>query len=50
VSAENLFTLTGYEGLDPDMGPFYSNILLRGVNWGNYPLPRIMFLGLSVSL
>ncbi len=49
ISAENLFTITGYEGLDPDMGPFYSNILLRGVNWGNYPLPRILFLGLNVS-
>ncbi len=50
VSSENLFTITNYEGLDPDVGPYYNNALLRGVNWGNYPLPRIISFGLNLTL
>jgi len=49
LNAENLFTLTNYQGLDPDIGPYSSNILLRGVDWGNYPLPRIFTFGLNAS-
>jgi hypothetical protein len=48
-SAENIYTLTNYQGMDPDIGPYYSNILLRGVDWGNYPLPKSYTLGLNVS-
>jgi TonB-linked SusC/RagA family outer membrane protein len=49
LNAENLFTLTDYQGLDPDIGPYSSNILLRGVDWGNYPLPKTFTVGLNVS-
>jgi TonB-linked SusC/RagA family outer membrane protein len=49
LNAENIFTLTNYEGLDPDIGPYSSNILLRGVDWGNYPLPRAFTVGLNAS-
>jgi TonB-linked SusC/RagA family outer membrane protein len=49
LNAENLVTLTGYEGLDPDIGPYAYNILLRGVDWGNYPLPGKITLGLNLS-
>ena len=50
VTGTNLFTITNYEGLDPDVGPYYNNALLRGVNWGNYPLPRIISFGLNLTL
>lgn len=49
LNAENIFTLTNYEGLDPDIGPYSSNILLRGVDWGNYPLPQAFTFGLNAS-
>jgi TonB-linked SusC/RagA family outer membrane protein len=49
LNAENIFTLTNYEGLDPDIGPYASNILLRGVDWGNYPLPQTFTIGLNAS-
>jgi hypothetical protein len=48
-SAENIYTLTNYHGLDPDIGPYYSNILLRGVDWGNYPLPKSFVIGFNIS-
>ncbi|MGL1888129.1 MAG: TonB-dependent receptor [Reichenbachiella sp.] len=46
VSGENLLTITGYDGLDPDIG---GSATLRGVDWGNYPLPRILSAGINVS-
>lgn len=46
VNAENLLTLTGYDGMDPDIGGYAT---LRGVDWGNYPLPRIVSTGINVS-
>ena len=49
VNVENLYTFTNYEGLDPDVGPYYGNILMRGVNWGNYPLPRNITAGINVT-
>jgi len=49
LNAENIYTLTNYQGLDPDVGPYSNNILLRGVDWGNYPLPQSFTLGLNVS-
>ncbi len=45
LNAENLFTITGYDGLDPDIGGYAT---LRGVDWGNYPLPRIISSGINV--
>jgi len=46
ASAENVFTLTSFSGLDPDVG---GSATLRGVEWGNYPLPRIVSMGLNIS-
>jgi len=49
LNAENFLTITKYEGMDPDIGPYANNILLRGVDWGNYPLPKTITLGLNAS-
>lgn len=46
ISSENVFTATKYDGMDPDIGGYAT---LRGVDWGNYPLPRIISVGLNVS-
>ncbi|MFL5618504.1 MAG: SusC/RagA family TonB-linked outer membrane protein, partial [Gemmatimonadaceae bacterium] len=56
VQAENLFTITGYEGLDPSL-PLPNNTAngadtrdqYRGVDRGVYPSNRIFSIGLTTS-
>jgi TonB-linked SusC/RagA family outer membrane protein len=48
VSGQNLFTLTKYKGLDPDVVGANPN-LEPGVDNGNYPSSRIISFGLSVG-
>ncbi|WP_010135477.1 SusC/RagA family TonB-linked outer membrane protein [Ochrovirga pacifica] len=43
VSAENLFTLTDYSGLDPEVGG-------KGLDIAKYPVARTLSLGLLMSL
>ncbi|SEN32619.1 TonB-linked outer membrane protein, SusC/RagA family [bacterium A37T11] len=46
VSAQNLFTITGYSGLDPDV--VGANVNLEpGVDNGNYPSSRIVSFGID---
>jgi len=47
VSGQNLFTITKYSGLDPDVQG--NGILERGVDNGNWPSNRIFSLGLNVE-
>ena len=56
VQAENLFTITGYDGLDPSLPA--ANILhanadvrdqYRGVDRGSYPSNRTFSVGLVTS-
>lgn len=42
-SADNVFTLTNYSGIDPEIGS-------KGLDVGNYPLPRIYSAGISLKL
>ncbi|UOB16714.1 SusC/RagA family TonB-linked outer membrane protein [Abyssalbus ytuae] len=42
VSAENLFTITDYSGMDPEVGG-------KGLDVGKYPLSRTLTAGLSFS-
>lgn len=49
VNANNLFTVTGYSGFDPEV--FSSvNPLLRGVDTGASPVPRSYIFGIKLSL
>lgn len=48
ASAQNLFTITKYSGLDPDVVGANPN-LEPGVDNGNYPSSRIISFGLSVG-
>ncbi|HEY6975826.1 MAG TPA: TonB-dependent receptor [Chitinophagaceae bacterium] len=45
VSGQNLFTVTKYKGLDPDVTG--SGVLLRGFDNGNWPSSRIISFGLQ---
>ncbi len=47
ASGQNLFTITDYSGLDPDVQG--NGILERGVDAGNWPSSRIFSLGLNVE-
>ena len=53
LQGQNLFTITGYEGIDPEVGlQSYSSEnrnLDMGVDRGVYPLPRTFTLGVNVS-
>jgi TonB-linked SusC/RagA family outer membrane protein len=48
VSGQNLFTITKYSGLDPDVVGANAN-LEPGVDNGNYPSSRIISFGLSLG-
>lgn len=48
VSAQNLFTITDYTGLDPEIGS-KNGTLTNGVDYGQYPSPRSFQLGIQAS-
>lgn len=54
VSAQNLFTITKYTGLDPEIGlpqqfDGSRSVGSSGIDVGNYPLSKIYTLGLNVT-
>ncbi|RED92017.1 TonB-linked SusC/RagA family outer membrane protein [Marinoscillum furvescens DSM 4134] len=50
VNLQNVFTLTGYKGYDPEIGPYNQDSFLAGVDNGNYPAPRIYTAGINIGL
>jgi len=61
ISAQNLYTFTKYSGWDPEVGTRYQsgpgdakqpsdevNPLTTGADYGRYPLPRTILVGLNV--
>lgn len=49
VSGQNLFTITKYSGLDPEIGVANGSATAAGVDPGSYPLSRFYTLGLNVT-
>ncbi|MGK7393977.1 MAG: SusC/RagA family TonB-linked outer membrane protein [Candidatus Cyclobacteriaceae bacterium M3_2C_046] len=52
VQGSNLFTITKYTGLDPDLNNLNSDNgadLSKGLDFGNYPTPRIFMAGVNLS-
>lgn len=60
ISAQNLFTITKYSGLDPEIGqpatldpvtnqPTIHNVTASGIDVGTYPSSRFYTLGLNVT-
>lgn len=47
LSAENLITLSSFSGLEVDVP---GSATLRGVEWGNYPVPRTFTFGFNLGL
>jgi TonB-dependent starch-binding outer membrane protein SusC len=47
-SVNNLFTITGYRGYDPEVGS--QNPLNTGIDNGNYPVPRTMMFGVQLDI
>lgn len=45
ISGQNLFTITKYTGLDPDVTG--ANIQERGVDNGHWPTPRVVSIGVN---
>jgi TonB-linked SusC/RagA family outer membrane protein len=49
ASTQNLFTITKYSGLDPEIGIQNGNPTQNGVDNGTYPISRYYTLGLNVT-
>ncbi|MDD6363821.1 MAG: TonB-dependent receptor [Bacteroidales bacterium] len=53
IAGTNLFTLTGYSGLDPEMTVSTNSAAegdrANGIDWGTYPVARSFTLGLNIS-
>jgi TonB-linked SusC/RagA family outer membrane protein len=49
VSTQNLFTITKYKGLDPEIGYQGGNATQNGVDNGTYPSSRFYTVGLNVA-
>jgi TonB-linked outer membrane protein, SusC/RagA family len=49
VSAQNLYTFTGYSGMDPEIGYGDEQGWVSGIDLGFYPSPRNIIIGLNVN-
>lgn len=49
VSAQNLYTFTGYSGMDPEIGYGDARGWVSGIDLGFYPSPRTFIIGLNVN-
>jgi TonB-linked SusC/RagA family outer membrane protein len=48
-SAQNVFVITGYKGLDPEVGQQNQNVFLSNVDLGRYPSPRVITFGINAE-
>lgn len=49
TTAQNLFTLTGYSGFDPEVSTSGGNPMTPGLDWGAYPRSKVFTFGLEVQ-
>lgn len=51
LSAQNLFTITGYSGMDPETASMSGSngITESGIDWTGYPNPRTILFGVNVN-
>jgi len=50
LSTQNLFTITGYKGLDPEIGIQGGNATQNGIDNGTYPSSKFYTIGINVTL
>ena len=48
-TAQNLFTFTGYTGMDPEIGYGNSEGWVAGIDLGYYPAPKTFLCGLNIT-
>ena len=48
-NVQNLFTITKYDGFDPEVGSLRGTALLNGVDYSRYPSPRIYTIGVNLQ-
>lgn len=49
VTATNLFTITGYNGFDPEVSSFGQSLVQPGIDFGAYPRNTNVTLGINVA-
>jgi len=49
LTAQNLFTITGYSGMDPEIGYGYDKSWVSGIDLGYYPSPRTYMVGVNLK-
>ncbi len=49
ANIQNLFTIAGYDGYDPEVGAYGQSVLLQGIDYYRYPSQRIYTFGLKVK-
>jgi len=49
ASVQNVFVITKYPGLDPEVGSFNQNPLLMNLDMGRYPTPRVFTVGVNAQ-
>lgn len=49
ASAQNLFTMSGYSGYDPEVSTAGNNPMTPGMDWGAYPRSKVFTFGLEVQ-
>lgn len=49
VTSQNLFTITKYSGLDPEVGQARGSLLTNGIDFGTYPQPRTFLGGIQLT-
>jgi TonB-linked SusC/RagA family outer membrane protein len=49
ASAQNFFTITDYTGFDPEISEYASTNLAQGFDFGTYPQPRQITIGLNAG-
>ena len=53
VSLQNFFTITGYNGYDPEAnrnGIDETNALYQGIDYGAYPTAKTVLVGFNITL
>lgn len=48
LSISNLFTLTKYTGMDPEVNQWGDNGAVQGIDWGTYPQSRSFVIGVNL--
>ena len=49
ANIQNLLTITGYSGYDPEIGASTASANVYGLDNGRYPSPTVYSFGLNVS-